>query len=49
MKILHLIIYSKSKYSDDVQEGVYENMYKVLSKYYKKYNNIIILNVSNIN
>ena len=39
MKILHLIIYSKSKYSDDVQEGVYENMYKVLSKYYKKYNN----------
>lgn len=38
MKILHLIIYSNSKYSDDVQEGVYENMYKILSKHYKKYN-----------
>ena len=35
MKILHIIIYSNSKFSDNIKEGTYENMQKVLSNYYK--------------
>ena len=38
MKILHIIIYSNSKFSDNIKEGTYENMQKVLSNYYKKFN-----------
>ena len=38
MKILHIIIYSNSKFSNDIKEGTYENMQKVLSNYYKKFN-----------
>lgn len=38
MKILHIIIYSNSKFSNDINEGTYENMQKVLNNYYKKFN-----------
>ena len=38
MKILHIIIYSNSKFSDNIKEGTYENMQKVLNNYYKKFN-----------
>ena len=38
MKILHIIIYSNSKFSDNIKEGTYENMQKLLSNYYKKFN-----------
>lgn len=38
MKILHIIIYSNSKFSDDIKEGTYENMQKILNIYYKKFN-----------
>ena len=38
MKILHIIIYSESD-NNSIKEGTYENMQKLLSNYYKKFNN----------
>lgn len=38
MKILHIIIYSESNINDNIKEGTYENMQKLLSNYYKKFN-----------
>ena len=42
MKILHIIIYSNSKFSDNIKKGTYENMQKVLSNYYKKFNDNVL-------
>jgi len=39
MKIVHIIIYSESKLNDNIEAGTYENMKKLLSNYYKKFNN----------
>lgn len=39
MKILHIIIYSESNINHNIKEGTYENMQKLLSNYYKKFNN----------
>jgi hypothetical protein len=42
MKILHIIIYSNSKFSDNIKDGTYEKMQKVLSNYYKKFNDNVL-------
>jgi len=42
MKILHIIIYSESNINDNIKEGTYENMQKLLSNYYKKFNNNVL-------
>lgn len=41
MKILHIVIYSESNINHSIKEGTYENMQKLLSNYYKKFNNKI--------
>jgi|TARA_B110000114_G_scaffold173451_1_gene201062 hypothetical protein len=42
MKILHIIIYSESNINHNIKEGTYENMQKLLSNYYKKFNNNVL-------
>tara|TARA_B110000008_G_C16931382_1_gene548823 strand:+ start:558 stop:1337 length:780 start_codon:yes stop_codon:yes gene_type:complete len=42
MKILHIIIYSESNINQNIKEGTYENMQKLLSNYYKKFNNNVL-------
>ena len=36
MKILHIVIYSSSSSMENVEEGSYENMYSLMSEFYKK-------------
>lgn len=36
MKILHIVIYSSSSSMENVEDGSYENMYSLMSEFYKK-------------